>query len=150
MITPHLRQSHIITVKIRLIKIIVVIGKYNVKFSFLIRISPGNFPRYGILSKSRKNRPMHRKMALRIRNSFAKGFIGAIFFIYWRTRLSTIRTLTEISVSIAITASSSVPAYQSISIKAKQLHALGMSYKNIVEKLNTSKTTIIRAVNHSL
>jgi hypothetical protein len=31
-------------------KILVVNGKYNLKFSFSIRISPGNFPRNGIRS----------------------------------------------------------------------------------------------------
>jgi len=37
------------------------------------------------------------------------------------------------------------PSYQKLSIKAKQLHALGMSYHEIAKRLNMSEATIVRA-----
>ena len=37
------------------------------------------------------------------------------------------------------------PLYQKISLKAKQLYNLGMSYKQIAKSLNVGETTVIRA-----
>lgn len=37
-----------------------------------------------------------------------------------------------------------IPLYQKLSLKVKQLHALGMSYRKIAKRLNTSEATIDR------
>jgi len=49
------------------------------------------------------------------------------------------------SVHIKILPVRKISLYQKISTKTKQLHALGMSYHQIAESLNTSEVTIVRA-----
>lgn len=38
-----------------------------------------------------------------------------------------------------------IPLYQKISLKAKQLHTLGMSFQQIAKSLNVGKTTVEKA-----
>ena len=59
--------------------------------------------------------------------------------------MQPIRTISEISAHIKILPTRHVPLYQKISLKAKQLHTLGMSYQQIAKSLNVGETTIIRA-----
>ena len=59
--------------------------------------------------------------------------------------MQPIRTISEISVHIKILPTRPIPLYQKLSLKAKQLYTLGMSYKKIAESLNTSEATIVRA-----
>jgi len=66
-----------------------------------------------------------------------------ILVTFWWTQ--PIRTISEISAHIKISPIRQIPLYQKLSIKAKQLHTLGMSYQKISESLNTSEATIIRA-----
>ena len=64
---------------------------------------------------------------------------------HWRTRTQPIRTISEISAHIKILPIKQIPLYQKISIKAKQLKSLGMSYQQIASSLNIGETTVIRA-----
>jgi DNA-binding MurR/RpiR family transcriptional regulator len=59
--------------------------------------------------------------------------------------MQPIRTISEISAQIKILPVRQIPLYQKISLKAKQLYNLGMSYKEIAKSLNVGETTIIRA-----
>jgi len=59
--------------------------------------------------------------------------------------MQPIRTISEISAHIKILPIRQIPLYQKISLKAKQLHALGISYNEIAKRLNTSEATIVRA-----
>jgi len=59
--------------------------------------------------------------------------------------MQPIRTISEISAHIKILPTRQIPLYQKISLKAKQLYSLGMSYQQIAESLNLGKTTIERA-----
>jgi len=59
--------------------------------------------------------------------------------------MQPIRTISEISVRIKILPIKHIPLYQKISLKAKQLHSLGMSNQQIAKSLNVGETTIIRA-----
>ena len=59
--------------------------------------------------------------------------------------MQSIRTISEMSVHIKILPVRKISLYQKISTKTKQLHALGMSYHQIAESLNTSEVTIVRA-----
>jgi hypothetical protein len=67
------------------------------------------------------------------------------FGLIWRTRTQPIRTISEISAHINISPLIQIPLYQKLSLKAKQLHALGMSHDKIAKELDTSESTIIRA-----
>ncbi|MHB8280393.1 MAG: hypothetical protein ACYDIA_22500 [Candidatus Humimicrobiaceae bacterium] len=51
----------------------------------------------------------------------------------------------EIFADIKILPKKQIPLYQKISLKAKQLLVLGMSYQQIAKSLNVGETTIIRA-----
>ncbi|MHB1337171.1 MAG: hypothetical protein ACYCXQ_14650 [Candidatus Humimicrobiaceae bacterium] len=64
---------------------------------------------------------------------------------HWRMRMQPIQTISEISAQIKILPVRQVPLYQKISLKAKQLHALGMSYQQIAKKLSVGEATVIRA-----
>ena len=59
--------------------------------------------------------------------------------------MQPIRTISEISAHIKILPSRQIPLYQKISLKAKQLKSLGMSFQQIAKSLNVGVTTIIRA-----
>jgi len=59
--------------------------------------------------------------------------------------MQPIQTISEISAHIKILPARQIPLYQKISLKAKQLHNLGMSYQQIAKNLNVGETTIIRA-----
>ena len=59
--------------------------------------------------------------------------------------MQPIRTISEISVRIKILPARQIPLYQKISLKAKQLYTLGMSYQQIAKSLNVGETTVIRA-----
>ena len=59
--------------------------------------------------------------------------------------MQPIRTISEISANIKILPARQIPLYQKISLKAKQLHNLGMSYQQIAKSLNVGETTVIRA-----
>ncbi len=59
--------------------------------------------------------------------------------------MQPIRTISEISADIKISPAKQIPLYQKISLKAKQLYALGMSYNQIAKKLSVGETTVIRA-----
>ncbi|GAH05316.1 unnamed protein product [marine sediment metagenome] len=59
--------------------------------------------------------------------------------------MQPIRTISEISAHIKILPVRQISLYQKISIKAKRLRSLGMSYQQIAESLNTSEATIVRA-----
>jgi len=63
----------------------------------------------------------------------------------WRTRTQPIRTISEISTHIKILPIRQIPLYQKLSIKAKQLHTLGMSYQQIAKSLNVGSATITKA-----
>jgi DNA-binding NarL/FixJ family response regulator len=67
------------------------------------------------------------------------------FDLAWQTRTQPIRTISEISAHINISPLIQIPLYQKLSLKAKQLHALGMSHDKIAKELDTSESTIIRA-----
>ena len=62
--------------------------------------------------------------------------------------MQPIRTFSEISTHIKILPIRQAPLYQKISTKAKQLHALEMSYHKIARSLNVGETTIMRAIRH--
>ena len=59
--------------------------------------------------------------------------------------MQPIRTISEISADIKILPAKQIPLYQKVSLKAKQLYALGMSYREIAKKLSVGETTVIRA-----
>ncbi len=59
--------------------------------------------------------------------------------------MQPIRTISEISADIKILPSKQIPLYQKISLKAKQLSALGMSCQQIAKNLNISRTTVEKA-----
>ena len=59
--------------------------------------------------------------------------------------MQPIRTISEISAHIKILPAKQIPLYQKISLKAKQLYTLGMSYQQIAKNLNVEETTVIRA-----
>ena len=59
--------------------------------------------------------------------------------------MQPIRTISEISAHIKILPARQIPLYQKISLKAKQLYSLGMSYQQISKSLNVGETTVIRA-----
>ena len=59
--------------------------------------------------------------------------------------MQPIRTISEISDDIKILPTKHIPLYQKISLKAKQLYSLGMTYQEIAKNLNIGETTIIRA-----
>lgn len=59
--------------------------------------------------------------------------------------MQPIRTISEISAHIKILPSKQIPLYQKISLKAKQLYSLGMSYRQKAEGLKLGKTTIEKA-----
>jgi len=50
--------------------------------------------------------------------------------------MQPIQTISEISAHIKILPARQIPLYQKISLKAKQLHNLGMSYQEIAKSLN--------------
>jgi len=58
-------------------------------------------------------------------------------------RSQPIRTISKILVYIKISPIKQITLYKKLSIKAKQLHALGISHDKIVRELNTSESTII-------
>ena len=60
--------------------------------------------------------------------------------------MQPIRTISEISADIKILPIRQIPLYQKISLKAKQLYSLGMSYQQIAKSLNVSETTVRRAL----
>ena len=59
--------------------------------------------------------------------------------------MQPIRTISEISAYIKIFPARQIPLYQKISLKAKQLHNLGMSFQQIAKSLKIGETTVIRA-----
>ena len=59
--------------------------------------------------------------------------------------MQPIRTISEISADIKILPAKQISLYRKISLKAKQLYALGMSYQQIAKNLNVGETTVIRA-----
>ena len=59
--------------------------------------------------------------------------------------MQPIQTISEISAHIKILPARQIPLYQKISLKAKQLHDLGMSYQQIAKSLNVGETTVMRA-----
>ncbi|MHB8279717.1 MAG: hypothetical protein ACYDIA_18980 [Candidatus Humimicrobiaceae bacterium] len=59
--------------------------------------------------------------------------------------MQPIRTISEISADIKILPAKQIPLYQKISLKAKQLYTLGMSYRQIAKSLNIGETTVVRA-----
>ena len=59
--------------------------------------------------------------------------------------MQPIRTISEISAHIKILPARQIPLYQKISLKAKQLYSLGMSYQQIAKSLNVGETTATRA-----
>ena len=61
------------------------------------------------------------------------------------TRLQPIRTAAEISVKIIIETENTIPVYQKISAKVKELHALGMSFQAIGKSLGVDGKTAIKA-----
>ena len=63
----------------------------------------------------------------------------------WRTRMQPIRTISEIPAHIKILPSKQISLYQKISLKAKQLYSLGMSFRQIADSLKIGKTTVERA-----
>ena len=63
--------------------------------------------------------------------------------------MQPIRTISEISAHIKILPARQIPLYQKISLKAKQLYTLGMSYKQIAKRLNTGEATIVRACKYN-
>ena len=63
----------------------------------------------------------------------------------WRTRLQPIRTASEIHAKIIIQPLEQTPLYQKLAQKVKELHLLGMTYKEIAKALNINKKTAIRA-----
>ena len=65
------------------------------------------------------------------------------------TRTQPIRTISEISAHINILPAIQIPLYQKLSIKAKQLKSLGMSYDRIASELKTSESTIVRACKYN-
>jgi transposase-like protein len=59
--------------------------------------------------------------------------------------MQIIRIISEISANIKILPAKQTPLYQKISLTAKQLYALEMSYRKISIKLNVGETTVVRA-----
>ena len=57
------------------------------------------------------------------------------------TRLQPIRTVAEIPVQIKISPVQQIPLYQKFAQKAKELHLLGITYKEIAECLNIGVKT---------
>ena len=61
--------------------------------------------------------------------------------------MQPIRTISEISAHIKILPARQIPLYQKISLKAKQLYSLGMSYQQIAKSLNVGAATVLIACN---
>jgi len=59
--------------------------------------------------------------------------------------LQPIRTLSEIQAKIIIQPLEQIPLYQKLAQKVKELHLLGMSYREIARTLNINKKTAIKA-----
>jgi len=59
--------------------------------------------------------------------------------------MQTIRTIYEIPAHIKILPSKQISLYQKLSLKAKQLYSLGMSFRQIADSLKIGKTTVERA-----
>jgi transposase-like protein len=64
--------------------------------------------------------------------------------------MQPIRTISEISAHIKILPARQIHLYQKISLKAKQLYSLGMSYQQIANSLNVGETTVRRACNRKI
>ena len=63
-----------------------------------------------------------------------------------RTRWVPIRTMSLIQVKIKITFDQTIPLYQKLASKIKELKALGLSNKTIAAKLKISRKTIRKAL----
>ncbi len=68
------------------------------------------------------------------------------FYKKIRTRQPQIRTISLIPCQIKITLIQTVPVYQKLAPKIKELKALGMSNEAIAEKLQINKKTVGRAL----
>jgi hypothetical protein len=66
-----------------------------------------------------------------------------------RTRMQPIQTISKIPCHINILPIIQIPLYQNLSIKVKQLQALGMSYEGITKELNISESTVLRAIKYT-
>jgi len=62
----------------------------------------------------------------------------------WRTRVQPIRTASEITANIVIPANITIALHKIFAVKAKQLHMLEISYKQIGRSLNISQKTARR------
>ena len=62
--------------------------------------------------------------------------------------MQPIRTASEIHAKIIIKPLERIPLYQKLAQKVKELHLLGMTYKEIAKSLGVSKNTIKKACNH--
>lgn len=70
--------------------------------------------------------------------------------IYFRrTRLQPIRTASEIHAKIIIQPLERIPLYQKLSQKVKELHLLGLTYKEIAKTLSINKKTAIKACKYN-
>ena len=59
-----------------------------------------------------------------------------------RTRLQPIRTISLIPVTVKISLNQTIPIYQKLAPKIKELKALGMTYEEISKSLNINKKTV--------
>ena len=66
-----------------------------------------------------------------------------------RTRQQPIRTMSLIPVRIKITFDQTIPLYQKLASKIKELKALGMTYKDIAIALKISRKTIRKGLKFS-
>jgi hypothetical protein len=66
-------------------------------------------------------------------------------WLQWRTRWGPIRTLSLLPVNIKITIEQTIPLYQKLAPKIKELKALEMTNIEIAGKLKISTKTIIKA-----
>lgn len=63
-----------------------------------------------------------------------------------RTRWEPIRTMSLISVKIKIIAHKTIPLYQKLAPKIKELKSLGLTYNEIAIKLKLCKKTVIKSL----
>ncbi len=68
-------------------------------------------------------------------------------WLKWRTRQGPIRTESLLSVKIKIPLNETIPIYQKLASKIKELKVLGMSHEEIASKLKINKKTVSKALN---
>ena len=83
---------------------------------------------------------------LRLKATPRQIFSKLCFEKIWWTRTRRIRTVAAIPIEVPILEIKPAPVYQQIAPKAKHLHELGMTFKEIGLKLGVDRWTVGKAV----